>query len=165
MADQNTPAPAQAPAYHPEDPTRHQHSAARSATPAESNADSRASAQQGVTGAHGDYPKPYVRAKPGPNGWEAEVRMVADADGEQVAKDEGFQAVELPERRADFVEYPKWQHHADGRSQLVHTKEEADALDGYADLPPEPEGDVPPPTGPPAGGTAKNRPPVPADRG
>ena len=158
--------PSYDPRYHPEDPTRHQHASPKSAKAGTPSAESRESATKGVNGEHGDYPKPFVRAKPGAGGWEAEIRMVGDDDGAQVAKDEGFAEVEQPDRRHDFVEYPKWLYHSDGRSQLVQTQDEADKLEGFEAIPPEPEeGAVPAPHNPPAGTASANRPPVPPDRG
>ena len=43
-------------------------------------------------------PKPLVRLKTGRDGWEAEVREVADVDAEAVATGGGFQAIDLLEQ-------------------------------------------------------------------
>jgi hypothetical protein len=117
-----------------------------------------------------EFPKPLVRLRAVPGGYEAEVKMAADDDAEAAAEAEGFHAVPVPEQPAGFQEYPKWVYHADGRRQVVHTEAEAEALDGFEDTMPEPEDDdapegVPSPVGAAAATASPNRPPVPADRG
>lgn len=119
-----------------------------------------------------EFPKPLVRLRAeasGPGGYGCEVRLVGDAEGEQVATDEGFVAsTNLAGVLAGFQEYPKWQYHPDGRRQVVYTEAEADALDGFVDTPVSdedlPKG-VPSPVGDAVAVASKNRPPVPADRG
>lgn len=118
-----------------------------------------------------EFPKPLVRLKSEAGGYGCEVRMVGDAEDESSAKEGGWQTLEIPAQPADFVEYPKWQYHADGRRQIVYTEAEGDALDGFEDAPVEQEGDaptaqgVPPPVAQATALSLKNRPPVPADRG
>ena len=117
-----------------------------------------------------ELPKPLVRLTrqaDGPGGYGCEVRLAGADEDEASAKEGGWQTLEAP--AADFVEFPKWQYHADGRREIVYTQDEADALDGYEDTPPA--GDeaeaksVPAPVAQAAGGSLKNRPPVPVDRG
>jgi hypothetical protein len=115
-----------------------------------------------------EFPKPLVRLRPVVGGYEADVRLVADAEAEGTATAEGWQAVAIPEGYA-YQQYPRWLYHKDGRRQVVHTQEEADALEGYDEQPPPPEEPapkgVPPPQGDVVATASPNRPPVPADRG
>jgi hypothetical protein len=70
-------------------------------------------------------------------GYAAEVKLVGDADGEEAAKAEGYEAITIPP--LPVVEFPKWQYHADGRQMLVHSQAEQDALgEGFDDLPQDP---------------------------
>ena len=117
-----------------------------------------------------EFPKPVVRLRRAPGGYECESRMVASADAETAAKGEGFQVLEIPETDPGFVEYPKWLYHEDGRRSIVWTESEAEALgEGFTDTPSS--GPTPTPqTGAPPEATVyarsqQNRPPVPPDRG
>jgi hypothetical protein len=117
-----------------------------------------------------EFPKPLVRLKAEAGGYGCEVLTVADKDAEAGAKDGGWVPLEVPAVPADFVEYPKWLYHEDGRRQVVYTPAEADALEGYTPevpIPPEvePYDGVPSPVGDAVAVASKNRPPVPADRG
>ena len=113
-----------------------------------------------------EFPKPLVRVTRGVGGYESEVRTVADADGETAAKAAGFQAVEVTEPGADFVEYPKMLYHdPDAAQRIVQSAEEEAAAngDGYDELPPGAEEAA---GGEPKGGfpSGPGRPPIPADR-
>jgi hypothetical protein len=120
-----------------------------------------------------EWPKPFVRLTrqaDGPGGFGCEVRLVGEAEGEGPAKEEGYAAID-PRAGvlADFVEFPKWQYHPDGRREIVYSQEAADALEGYEDTPPA--GDeaeakaVAAPVAQATAGSLRNRPPVPPDRG
>jgi hypothetical protein len=114
------------------------------------------------------FPKPLVRLTPAPGGYTADVRMVADADAEAAATAEGWQAIDVPAQGPGFQEFPKWVYHEDGRRQVVHTKDEADKLEGFTpEVPQRDEADtsgVPVPVGDAVATASPNRPPVPADR-
>src|SRR4030095_12435550 len=84
-----------------------------------------------------EFPKPLVRLRPVVGGYEADVRLVADADAEGTATAEGWQAVAIPEGYA-YQQYPRWLYHKDGRRQVVHTQEEAARPGGHAHEPPAP---------------------------
>ena len=117
-----------------------------------------------------EYPKPLVRLKRAPGGFECETRMAASADAETAAKGEGFQLLEVPETDPGFVEYPKWVYHEDGRRGVVWTASEAEALgEGFTDSPSGPDDEATPYGAPPEVTTfarsAPNQPPVPPDRG
>lgn len=114
-----------------------------------------------------EFPKPLVRLRQVPGGYDAEVRMAADADAVTAAEAEGF--VEVPFPEGVLQEYPKWVFHEDGRRKVVSNKAEEDAAEGFGTTPsgegPDPyEGQVPP-AGDAVGATPSTRGPVPVDRG
>lgn len=117
-----------------------------------------------------EYPKPLVRLKPVPGGYDAEVRMVGDGDAAAAAEAAGFQPVMAPEQSPDFQEYPKWVFHEDGRRTVVSNEAELAELEGFTSAPPTPpeidpyEGQVPPP-GDTVTQPTSTRGPVPVDRG
>ena len=90
-----------------------------------------------------EFPKPLVRLKPVPGGYDAEVRMVTSSEEESIATDQGWQVVTPPDKPPDFAEFPKWVYHADGQRRIVQSQAEADALEGFTDTPPTTE--APPP--------------------
>jgi hypothetical protein len=116
-----------------------------------------------------EFPKPLVRLTPGISGYDADVRMAADADAVTALEGAGYVAV--PFTAAPKQEYPKWVFHGDGRRKIVSNKEEEDAAQGYGEdpaAPPDPDpytGQVPPPVGDAAPTTTSTRGPVPVDRG
>src|SRR4030095_6678563 len=107
--------------------------------------------------------KPLVRLVAVAGGYDAEVKMAADADAVTAAEAEGFTAVPIPERPVGFQEYPKWVYHAHARGQVAHPAAEAEKLEGFDDtMPPpddEPEEGVPSPVGAAAATASANRPP------
>jgi len=113
-----------------------------------------------------DPPKPLVRLRYAPEGYKAEVLMVAKGEEEAGAKAAGWQEIEVPEHDADFQEFPKWRFHPNGDQILVRSQEQQDKLEGFEDRPAPPEEDEDRPAvralapGPPQGA-----PPTPVDRG
>jgi hypothetical protein len=116
-----------------------------------------------------EFPKPLVRLTPGISGYDADVRMAADADAVTALEGAGYVAV--PFTAAPKQEYPKWVFHEDGRRRIVSNHEEHEQLDGFTEAPPAPKdddpykGQVPPPVGDAAPMTTSTRGPVPVDRG
>ena len=85
-----------------------------------------------------EFPKALVRLVRSEGGWAAEIREVADGEGEAAAVAEGF--VVAPPPPGMNLRYPKWVYHADGRRQVVASEEAREKLgDGWEDGPIEPE--------------------------
>lgn len=120
-------------------------------------------------GTEAETPQAFVRLRPASGGtYEAEVRIARGSDAAQVAQDEGFTEVPLPE--VAHQEYPKWVFHEDGRRKVVSNQEEEDKAEGFGEDPGgevvDPyEGEVPPAQGDAVMGPTSTRGPVPVDRG
>lgn len=91
-----------------------------------------------------EFPKVLVKVRYGAGGYEAEIRVAADADAVTAATEEGFIEVEVP--RAPFPPYPKWVYRADGDRRVVQNEAELEKLgEGWEDTPPADEDAEPAP--------------------
>lgn len=112
-------------------------------------------------------PTPLVRLRYAPEGYKAEVLMVASDEEKTGAKAAGWQEIEVPEHDAAFQEFPKWRFHPNGDQILVRSQAQQDALEGFEDRPAPPDEDEDRPSVRVDGsrGSTVGAPPTPVDRG